>query len=153
MRLPTVIIAAAVLLLGDYGCRRGPETGVVFGEREIRVGEKTITVELALTPAQIEQGLKYRNNLPRDQGMLFVFPRPVQTGFWMKDTWIPLSIAFIDPGGRIINIQDMVPDGGKETHGPEQPFLYALEMNQGWFAANGIRVGDRVEMGRRGEPR
>ncbi len=146
--LPIIAIGANLLLPAAGGCRRGPETGVSFGEREIRVGERRITVEVALTPAQLAQGLKYRRRLPRNRGMLFVFPRTAERSFWMKDTLIPLSIAFIDREGRIIDIRNMEPDGGAASHSPGRPFLYALEMNQGWFERNDVRVGDRVEIGR-----
>jgi len=150
MRITAAIaVTAAVFFLNGAGCRRGPETGVIFGEREIRVGEKTVTVEVAITPAQLEQGLKYRPSLPEDRGMLFLFSRPGRRSFWMKDTLIPLSIAFIDGEGRIVGILDMEPDDGAESHRPGRSFLYALEMNRGWFEKNNIRVGDLVEVGRR----
>ncbi len=148
MRILSTIAVAAVIFLSAGGCRRGPETGVAFGEREIRVGERRITVEVARTPAQIEQGLKYRRRLPKDRGMLFIFPRPAERSFWMKDTLIPLSIAFIDRKGRIIDIRDMEPDGGGKSHSPGRPFLHALEMNRGWFEKNNVRVGDRLDIGR-----
>lgn len=109
-----------------------------------------ITVEVALTPAQITQGLKYRRKLPESQGMIFIFSQPTVVGFWMKDTLIPLSIAFIDREGRIIDILDMEPDDGKISHLPSGPYLYALEMNRGWFERNNIRVGDRVDLGQGG---
>ena len=144
---PAIIFTGAVLLL-SAACRRGPETGVVFGEREIRIGEKTVTVEVAITPAQLEQGLKYRRSLPGDRGMLFAYSRAEIRPFWMKDTLIPLSIAFIDGEGRIINIEEMEPDDGNANHWPDRPFLYALEMNRGWFEKNNIRPGDLVDTGR-----
>lgn len=148
--LPPIIIGSFLLLsAAGGGCRREPETGVAFGEREIRIGERRITVEVALTPAQLEQGLKYRRRLGKDRGMLFVFSRPARRSFWMKDTLIPLSIAFIDREGRIIDIRDMEPDGGAESHSPDRPFLYALEMNRGWFENNDVRIGDRVDVGGR----
>jgi uncharacterized protein len=148
--LPAITIAAALFLLVLGGCGPSRPTGVVFGEREIRVGDKIITVELAITPAQLEQGLKYRRSLPKDRGMLFLYSRPEVRPFWMKDTLIPLSIAFIDAEGRIINILQMEPDDGKMNHWPDGPFLYALEMNRGWFEKNNIRAGDTVIIGREG---
>ncbi len=152
MRILAVIsVAAALSLPALGGCRPSPKTGVVFGERELRVGDRTITAEVALTPAQLSQGLKYRRRLPKNRGMLFIFPQPAARSFWMKDTVIPLSIAFIDREGLIIDIRDMEPDDGAASHRPDRPFLYALEMNRGWFERNNIRVGDRVDVGGRGE--
>ncbi|MDP8237064.1 MAG: DUF192 domain-containing protein [Candidatus Erginobacter occultus] len=149
---PGITGAAALFLLILGGCGPSRPTGVVFGEREIRVGEREITVEVAITPAQLEQGLKYRRSLPKDRGMLFIFSRPTAGGFWMKDTVIPLSIAFIDGEGLIVDIQDMETDDGARSYSPPRRYLYALEMNRGWFEINNIRPGDRVEIGR-GESR
>lgn len=147
VRLPAIIIvSAAFLLLTAGGCREEAETGIVFGEGEVLVGGTTITVDLALTGPQMEQGLKYRRRLPEDRGMLFIYSKPVQSPFWMKDTHIPLSIAFINREGRIISIQKMEPDNDLKIYHPPRPFLYALEMNQGWFQRNNIQAGDKVVM-------
>lgn len=148
MGIATAIpVAAGVFLLAAGGCRQSPGTGVVYGKRTIRVGVKEITVEIAITPAQLEQGLKYRSTLPENRGMLFVYSQPARRPFWMRDTLIPLSIAFIDGEGKIINIREMEPDNGEQYHWPARPFLYALEMNRGWFAENNIRPGDPVDVG------
>jgi len=145
LRLPAIIIiSTAFLLLIAGGCREEADTGIVFGEGEVLVGGKTIAVDLALTGPQMEQGLKYRRRLPEDRGMLFLYSQPVQSPFWMKDTHIPLSIAFINRDGGIISIQKMEPDNDRKTYHPPRPFLYALEMNQGWFERNNIRVGDKL---------
>lgn len=145
MRLPAIIIiSAASLLLTAGGCREETGTGIVFGEGEVLVGGKTITVDLALTGPQMEQGLKYRRRLPEDRGMLFIYSEPVQSPFWMKDTHIPLSIAFINREGRIISIQKMEPDNDRKNYHPPRPFLYALEMNQGWYERHNVKVGDSV---------
>ncbi len=81
-----------------------------------------------------------RFSLKPDHGMLFVFERPEPLGFWMKNTFIPLSIAFIGADGRIVNIEDMRPLT-EETHWSKGPALYALEMKKGWFAERGIGPG------------
>ena len=86
----------------------------------------------------------YRESLEENQGMLFVYPEQRTLGFWMKDTLIPLDIAYIDREGRIVDIQQMEPQT-TETHDSAAPAMYALEMNQGWFEANGIRIGDLIE--------
>ncbi|MGB9627928.1 MAG: DUF192 domain-containing protein [Thermodesulfobacteriota bacterium] len=104
---------------------------------------KEIWVEVAESPEERAQGLMGRKHLGRDEGMLFIFEKEGYHGFWMKNTLIPLSIAFMDRGGRIVWITDMEPLSLK-THVPPQPILYALEMNKGWFQANKIRVGDLV---------
>lgn len=107
------------------------------------VKDKEIQVEVAKTPEEKAQGLMGRGHLGKDEGMLFIFETEDHHGFWMKDTLIPLSIAFIDRKGQIVRITDMRPLT-LESHSPPQPILYALEMKKGWFSANGIKVGDIV---------
>lgn len=110
----------------------------------LRVGGIEIQVEIADDADERQRGLMYRESLEENQGMLFVYPEQRTLGFWMKNTLIPLDIAYIDREGRIVDIQQMEPQT-TETHDSAGPAMYALEMNQGWFEANGIRVGDLIE--------
>lgn len=89
-----------------------------------------------------------RTALPSDQGMVFVFDRPTTDRFWMKDTLIPLSIAFWDERNRVVAILDMQPCRADPcpTYGPDQPYVGAVEANLGYFADHGIEVGDQVEL-------
>ncbi|MHB1161268.1 MAG: DUF192 domain-containing protein [Chloroflexota bacterium] len=103
-----------------------------------------VRLEVADTPETRATGLSRRPSLPEDAGMLFVFPADGQAAFWMKDTLIPLSIAFISAEGRILEIQDME-RLSEELHRPAQPYRYAMEVNQGFFKRNEINAGDRVE--------
>ncbi len=145
MRRSAIIVAGVTSLLVAYtGCRNEADTGVVFGEGTVRIGNTTIDVLIALTGPQMEQGLKYRHSLGEDRGMLFIYSQPVRTPFWMKDTHIPLSIAFINREGIIISIKEMAPDNDQRMYSPPGPFLYALEMNQGWFTENNVKVGDKI---------
>jgi uncharacterized membrane protein (UPF0127 family) len=104
-----------------------------------------LTVELARTPAERNRGLMSREHLPDNSGMLFVFPEDTTTSFWMRDTFIPLSIAFIATDGAILEIQDMEPLS-TELHQPPGPYRYGLEVNQGWFERHGFQTGDGVEI-------
>ena len=99
--------------------------------------------ELARTPEEMARGLSKREHLPEGAGMLFVFPGETRIPFWMKDTYVALSIAFIAGDGTIVDLQDME-TLSEELHYPRAPYRYALEVNQGLFARHGIRVGDRV---------
>ena len=108
---------------------------------------REIRVEVAKTPEERARGLMWRKHLGRDEGMLFIFENEDYHGFWMKDTLIPLSIAFIDKEGRIVKIAEMKPLT-LESHTPPKPVLYALEMNKGWFSTQGIKVGDIVRFSR-----
>ena len=105
--------------------------------------DKEIWVEVAKTPEEMAQGLMGRKHLDKDGGMFFIFESEGYHAFWMKNTLIPLSIAFIDKEGRIVKITHMQPLTLK-SHAPPKPILYALEMNKGWFSANGIREGNIV---------
>lgn len=102
-------------------------------------------MELARTAGERSRGLMFREELAEDGGMLFVYVEDTEAGFWMKDTLIPLSIAFIAADGTILDIQDMEPLS-EDTHRPPEPYRYGLEVNQGWFQQNGFNVGDRVEI-------
>lgn len=105
-----------------------------------------LLVEVAATPIAGKCGLSHRISLPEHQGMLFVYPDPRHLTFWMKDTSIPLSIAFLDDTGLILSIQKMVPMQVEERYRSHFPARYALEVNQGWFAKHGIEVGDVVKI-------
>jgi len=107
------------------------------------IHQKEIWVEVAKTPEETSHGLMGRKHLGKDEGMLFIFETEDYHGFWMKNTLIPLSIAFIDKDGRIVWITDMKPLT-LNSHVPPKPILYALEMNKGWFYSFGIKVGDFV---------
>jgi uncharacterized membrane protein (UPF0127 family) len=111
-------------------------------------GEKVeVRVEIADDPLERERGLMNRTSLGEDRGMLFVFPKEQPLSFWMKDTKIPLSIAYIDSEGRITDILDMKPLDDEPPHyTSSEPVMYALEVNQGFFDERGVEVGDQVEL-------
>ncbi len=105
-----------------------------------------LSIEIAETEAQRNVGLSNRQSLAPDGGMLFIFdPTKLGLGFWMKDTYIPLSVAFIDRCGAIMNIQDMQPLS-LDLHNAAGEYAFGLEVNQGWFANNDIHVGDTMQV-------
>ncbi len=110
----------------------------------VRVGGVAITVEIADTPALRERGLMHRDSLPANHGMLFVYPDEQVRSFWMRNTKIPLDIAFIDRNGTVVDVERMEAQTDENTVS-SSPAMYALEMAAGWFAANGVDVGDRLE--------
>ena len=116
---------------------------VVFKTSQVKVAGHPMKVELAVDDAQRAHGFMFRKSLPREEGMLFVFDEPAYQSFWMKNTLIPLSIAFIDKDGVILNILDMEPQT-EDPHMSDGAALYALETNKGWFAAKKVKPGDRV---------
>lgn len=116
-----------------------------FRVRRLKVGQEELIVELACTPAERQQGLMFRQELASDRGMLFVFERAQNLSFWMRNTLIPLSIAYIDESGIIVDIQDLEPLD--ETPVPAaQPAQYALELNQGWFSQHDVQIGDAIQL-------
>ena len=122
-----------------------PDTTAGDDRVTIKVGGKPIRVRVSQTPEEMERGLMFTEELPADEGMLFVFEREKILHFWMRNTLLPLSVAFIDKRGRIVEIERMEPLDEETVHTSRLPALYALEMNAGWFQNNGVKVGDRVE--------
>lgn len=113
-------------------------------ETPLSVDGHKLTAEVASTEAQRSTGLMHRRMLPENRGMLFIFPDIAMHGMWMMNTYVPLSVAFLDRDGTIINIADMQPQT-QNTHSAAKPAKYALEMNLGWFAKRGIKPGAKVE--------
>jgi len=109
----------------------------------ISVGGQDVKVEIAANGEDRATGLMNRDSLPANEGMLFMYPQSKELSFWMRDTRIPLSIAFITQTGSIVKIADMQPYDLRSVRSGA-PAVYALEMNQGWFETNGIDVGDKV---------
>jgi len=130
-----------LILAGGKGFPKDMEKSIL----QLTIQGKKIRVEVARTEKEKERGLMFRERMGKDEGMLFVYEREEMISFWMKNTRLPLSIAFIDKGGRIVDIQDMEPFS-LETHPSAHPATYALEMNRGWFAREGIKVGDLVKI-------
>jgi uncharacterized membrane protein (UPF0127 family) len=104
-----------------------------------------VRAEIAANQDSRARGLMFRTDMPADAGMLFVFPSDTEGPFWMMNTYLPLSIAFIGADGRIVSIKDMQPRSTDLTH-PGARYRYALEVNQGFFGRTGVRVGDRAEI-------
>ena len=120
---------------------------------ELSINKHALTAEVAGNDADRMQGLMHRRMLPENRGMLFVFPNIAYHGMWMMNTYIPLSVAFIDDAGVIINIEDMQPHT-RDSHSAKSPARYALETNLGWFRKRGIKPGMKIEgLGKTPPPR
>ena len=131
------LIAGALAFTALTSFAQQPEIALsVNGERLI--------VEVAHTEPVRAQGLMYRRMLPESRGMLFVFREPALHAMWMMNTYVPLSVAFLDEDGVIVNIAEMEPHT-RTTHAAIRPAKYALEVNRGWFAKRGVKPGMRVE--------
>jgi uncharacterized membrane protein (UPF0127 family) len=110
---------------------------------QLNAGMHLIRAEVAADFGTRMRGLMHRPSMPQNAGMLFIFDEATQHCMWMKNTLIPLSVAFLDDRGTIVNIADMEPHS-EQSHCAVRPVRYALEMNRGWFAARGIKPGSRL---------
>lgn len=144
-RLALLLLAAFALTLWGPRLRAELET---FKTAQLTIatasGMHKFEVELATTPAQMEQGLMYRRHLPEDAGMLFDFGHPMMTAFWMKNTLIPLDMLFVGADGRIVNIHERAVPQSLDTIPSTAPVRAVIELNGGTVARLGIKPGDRV---------
>jgi len=131
-----------VLMLFAASCYAQPGGGDL-PTVELNAGMYLIRAEVAADFPSRGRGLMYRKRMASNAGMLFIFDEPGSQCMWMKNTLIPLSVAFLDDRGTIINIEDMAPQT-EDSHCASRPARYALEMNRGWFAARGIKPGMRL---------
>ncbi|MDO8250662.1 MAG: DUF192 domain-containing protein [Rhodoferax sp.] len=110
---------------------------------KLSAGMHLIDTQVAASPEQRSTGLMFRKEMPASEGMLFVFEQAAQQCFWMKNTLLPLTAAFVADDGTIVNLADMKPQT-TDSHCSAQPVRYVLEMNQGWFAKKGIKAGSKL---------
>ncbi|MDO9199189.1 DUF192 domain-containing protein [Rhodoferax sp.] len=110
---------------------------------KLSAGMHLIDAQVAASPDQRSTGLMFRKDMPPSEGMLFVFEQPAVQCFWMKNTLLPLSAAFVADDGTIVNLADMKPQT-TDSHCSTQPVRYVLEMNQGWFGKKGIQAGFKL---------
>ena len=111
---------------------------------EIKAGAATLRVEVARTPEEKALGLMHRTRMPDNAGMIFILDGKSRASFWMKDTALPLSIAFLDAQGTILQIADMQPFDETAIRSDSERVAFALEMNQHWFSLNRVKAGDRL---------
>ena len=134
--------AIALLCLAALACaQEGPQK---LPQVRLNAGIHNINAELASTPQQREIGLMFRSAMPASDGMLFVFEQPAQQCFWMRNTLIPLSVAFIGDDGSVVNLDDMKPQT-LDSHCSTKEVRFVLEMNDGWFAKRGIKPGMKIQ--------
>ncbi len=110
---------------------------------QLQAGMHNIRAQVAATVDQRATGLMHRREMPQHEGMLFIFEQPSVQCFWMKNTLLPLSIAFVADDGTVVNIDDMKPQT-LDSHCSTKPVRYVLEMNQGWFAKRGVKAGAKL---------
>jgi uncharacterized protein len=136
-------LACVALLLGALPAIAQDGPNPRLPSTTIQAGIHLITAEVASDVGTRSKGLMHRTKLGNNQGMLFVFEQKAQHCFWMRNTLIPLSIAFLEEDGTILNIENMQPKSD-QSHCPLKATRFALEMDQGWFAKKGIVIGDKL---------
>ena len=135
-----IAVAAALCVAAWASAQEIPQR---LEQIRLNAGIHLINAELATTPQQREIGLMMRQSMPANDGMLFVFEQPGQQCFWMRNTLIPLSVAFIADDGSVVNVDEMAPMT-ENSHCSTKPVRFVLEMNQGWFAKRGIKPGSKL---------
>ena len=146
--MTSIKLTAAALLTTALACtpsawaQNGPQPRLPT--IDLTAGIHVIKTELAIAPEQQATGMMFRREMGTNEGMLFVNDEPVQRCFWMRNTLLPLSIAFIADDGTIVNLADMDPQS-ERSHCSAKPVRYALEMNRGWFTKRGLKAGSRLQ--------
>jgi uncharacterized protein len=136
-----VVAVAMMLIPVGASAQDGPQLNLQ--RVKLSAGMNLIDAQLALTPEQRQIGLMLRKDMPQHEGMLFIFEQPTQQCFWMKNTLLPLTAAFVADDGTIVNLADMKPQT-TDSHCSAQPVRYVLEMNRGWFDKKGIKAGSKL---------
>jgi uncharacterized membrane protein (UPF0127 family) len=160
IRISLLLIIGAAITAGVYvaGCDKPSATvptspvGFAIPTRaqarlptiKLWLGAQEMITELALTPSQWESGMMFRTNMAENEGMIFVFPVPQRTSFWMKNTLLPLSAAYIAPNGTILEIHDLQPQDTNSVVASSDNVLYVLETPQGWFKRHDLKEGTLV---------
>ena len=143
LALGSALLCAAALLgtVPPANAQDAPQTNLP--RTRLTAGMHLIDAQVARTPEQQQVGLMFRPEMPLNEGMLFIFDEPRQQCFWMKNTLLPLTAAFVDDDGTIVNLVDMKPQT-TDSHCSVKPVRYVLEMNQGWFARKGLKAGFKL---------
>ena len=139
---PTPIALFLWLALASSGfAQDAPQ--LALPRMQLSAGMHRIDAQVARTPEHRQTGLMFRKAMPQHEGMLFIFDEAGQQCFWMKNTLLPLTAAFVDDDGTIVNTEDMAPET-TQSHCSKRPVRFVLEMNQGWFAGKGIKAGSKL---------
>ncbi len=143
--LPLQALACVILLAACGNDAKKPETKSVDDWFPMKLGERTVRLQVALSPVEMQRGLMFRKTLGADEGMVFVFDRPQIMSFWMRNTELPLDIAYFDPNGELKEVYAAFPHDERPVKSYDRRQI-VVEMNQGWFARAGLRAGSRVDV-------
>jgi len=143
-----LILASVALLTACGGAEDKKAVAVksVDDRFPIKVGERTVQMQLAALAPETQRGLMFRKTMGPDEGMLFVFPEPQQMGFYMRNTTLPLDIGYFDAAGELKEIYPMFPLDERTVASHSHAIQFCLEMNQGWYKQNGVRPGVKLDL-------
>ena len=142
-KLRAATLTATLLLVGPWAAaQQGPQ--LTLQRVPLTAGMYRIDAQVAQSPQERQIGLMNRKSMPQHEGMLFVFEEAATQCFWMKNTLLPLTAAFVADDGSIVNLADMQPHS-QDSHCSKKPVRYVLEMNQGWFSQKGLKAGARLD--------
>lgn len=147
--LPSLAVAAALLLTacgGSDAARDAAAVKTVDDRFAIKVGDRTVQMQVAALPAELQKGLMFRKTMGEDEGMLFVFTAPQPQGFWMRNTTLPLDIGYFDATGELKEIYPMYPLDEKPVKSRSRGIQFCLEMNQGWFKRREVKPGAVLDL-------
>ncbi len=144
-------VAGLGVLLLAAACRGGPPDGAAAPQPvsawfAVKVGDQPVQMQIALSEAEMARGLMERRDLGPDQGMLFVYREPTVMSFWMRNTPLPLDVGFFARTGELAEVYGMFPFDERTVRSRGDRLQFALEMNQGWFHARGVRPGARLDL-------
>jgi uncharacterized membrane protein (UPF0127 family) len=139
-------VCAALLTACGNDAPKTDTTKTVEDRFAIRVGARTVQMQVAVLAAETQKGLMFRKSMGADEGMVFVFDRPQQMSFWMRNTEIPLDIGYFDADGVLREVYPMYPHDERPVYSRSGRIQFCLEMNQGWFSRAGVRPGDRLDL-------
>ncbi|MDB6165192.1 MAG: hypothetical protein JWQ83_332 [Lacunisphaera sp.] len=144
----SVALVALVLLTacGGSDAAKNDAPKTVDDRFPIKVGERTVQMQIAALSAEQQKGLMFRKTMGADEGMLFVFTAPQPQGFWMRNTTLPLDIGYFEPSGELKEIYPMYPLDEKTVPSRSRSIQFCLEMNQGWFRQNGVTAGAKLDL-------
>ena len=136
-----LLLSLPFLIASTAWAQNAPQTDLT--RTQLQAGMHLIQVQIAQTPQERATGLMHRQEMPANEGMLFIFEHPAEQCFWMKNTLLPLTAAFVAEDGSIVNLADMQPQS-LESHCSAKPVRYVLEMHKGWFDKRGLQPGTRL---------
>ncbi len=144
--LPLVFVAVLLTACGGSDAAKHAAPKTVDDRFAIKIGDRTVQMQIAALPAEVQKGLMFRQTMGEDEGMLFVFTKPQAQGFWMRNTILPLDIGYIDSAGELKEIYPMYPHDERSVNSRSRDIQFCLEMNQGWFKRHDVKPGVKLDL-------